>query len=313
MYLFKRISKPLALLLSVLFLFVGSPNVARAYDTDGLMFYYDFSDLSSAADNTTIADLSGNTRNATIKGSGLTYNPTTQALTFPGGSNGTGYLNLSGEFSTFTHGITIEFEGEFGSQLSAWERIFDFGIPGGAAEDFWVGHMYDSNELALETWINGVNQGRCHTSTSGTALDNSRTFAKWLITVDTTSGCRIYKNGVELATQIKDASYVTDTPVQPNGSAYPLPSVSTRTSNFVGRSNWEDDGDFEGSIRYLRLYNRALTPTQVLDNATNDQPTGGTNSGALAATGFDSSFYLLAAGALVTLGALLGRRRGNKS
>ncbi|MFM2385233.1 MAG: Internalin-A precursor [Actinomycetota bacterium] len=294
-------------------MFVSSPNVARAYDTEGLMFYYNFSDLASAADNTTIADLSGNNRTGTIRGSGLTYNPTTRALTFPGGSNGTGYLNLSGSFSTFTEGITIEFEGEFGNNLSQWERIFDFGIPGGVANDFWVGQMAGSHELALETWINGVNQGRCHTATDGSALDNSRTFSKWLITVDSISGCRIYKDGVELQTQIKNGDYTSDTAVQAHGSAYPLPAVSDRTANFVGRSNWEDDDDFEGSIRYLRLYNRALTPTEVLDNATNDQPRAETNSGSLAATGFDSTIYLLAAGALVTIGALLWRRRGSKS
>ncbi len=313
MSLFKRFSKALAMSLSVVCMFISTPNAASAYDTNGLMFYYDFTELTSAADNASLADFSGNHRNGTIKGTGLTYNPVTRSLTFPGGSNGTGYVELSGAFSTFTSGLTIEFEGEFGNNLSEWERIFDFGVPGGAAEDFWVGQMADSHELALETWIGGVNQVRCHTATDGSALDNSRTFSKWLITVDRTSGCRIYKDGVELQTQIKNGDYTSDTAVQAHGSAYPLPAVSTRTANFVGRSNWEDDGDFEGSIRYLRLYNRALTPNQVLDNATNNEPTGRTSSGGLAATGFDASVYLLAAGVLVTVGVLLGRRKGSKS
>lgn len=304
MKIFKRVSKPFLAFVSALLLLCGMSTSASAYSTTGLMFYFNFSDLPSAADGASLTDLSGNGRNGTVRGVGLTYNPATKALTFPGGPNGTGFLELAGDFSTFTNGVTIEFEGEFGTNLSEWERVFDFGIPGGEAEDFWVGHMADSNELALETWIGGINQGRCHTSTNGTALDNTRTFAKWLLTVDTTSGCRIYKNGVELPTQIKDGDYITDTPVQANGSTYPLPTVSNRTSNFVGRSNWNADGDFEGSMRYLRIYNRALTPEQVLDNATNNRPRT-----ELASTGFDLSGFLATASLLVVSGMALRIRR----
>lgn len=300
----KKFSKSVFAFISAVLLLITVPTSASAYETNGLMFYFNFKDLSSAANGSSVTDLSGNGRNGTIRGSGLSYDSTNKALAFPGGQNGTGYVELAGAYSTFTNGVTIEFEGEFGSELSNWERIFDFGVPGGVAEDFWVGHMYDSGELALETWIGGVNQGRCHTSTNGTALNSSRTFAKWLITVDTTYGCRFYKNGVELATQIKDADYETDTPVQAHGSVYPLPSVSTRTSNFVGRSNWEDDQDFEGSVRYLRIYNRALSPAQVLDNANNNQPTS-----ELASTGFEAGGYVVIAGLLVVTGAAFRIRR----
>jgi len=312
-------------------LLVLIPSTANAYETDGLMFYYDFRNLyqtnTSVANGTSLADLSGNNRNGTVagSGSGLTYNATTQALEFPGGSNGTAYVSLAGSFSDFSQGISIEFEGEFGAQRSAWERIFDFGIPGGLADDFWIGQMDTSNELALETWISGVNQGRCHTDTGGTALGavGARTFAKWVITVGNEGGttkCRIYKDGVELPTRIQNGFGVElGTAVVSGGSAYPLPAVSNRTTNFLGRSNWTADNDLEGSIRYLRLYNQALSPQEVLDNATSSQtPTQQlpaeepTAEPSLAQTGSGSGSWapLLAAGAL-TAGAfaLIARRR----
>ena len=243
---------------------------ASAYQTNGLMFYFDFSNLGSTSNGSSLSDLSGNGRNGIIRGTGITSDSVNKAIKFPGGSTGSNYVELAGSFADFTNGVSIEFEGNFGTTLSAWERIFDFGSAfsgNGTDNQFWVGHMSTSGELALETWINGVNQGRCHTSTGGTALDTTGTFAKWLITVDSTNGCRIYKNGVEQNTQVKNPSYTADTAVAANGSAYPLPNNYTRTANYLGRSNWNGDADLEGSIRYIRMYNTALTPTQAQENA----------------------------------------------
>lgn len=265
--------KLLKLFLSVatsLALIVPASLSASAYQTNGLMFYFDFSNLGATTNGSSLTDLSGNGRNGTIRGTGITSDSANKAIKFPGGNTGTNYVELAGSFADFTNGVSIEFEGNFGTTLSDWERIFDFGSSfsnNSTDNQFWVGHMYSSRELALETWINGVNQGRCHTSTGGTALDTSGTFAKWLITVDSTNGCRIYKNGVEQNTQVKNASYTNDTPVAANGSAYPLPNNYTRSANFLGRSNWTGDRDFEGSIRYIRMYNTALTPTQAQENA----------------------------------------------
>lgn len=265
----KNYVKASAALILSLIIVIPTALSASAYQTTGLMFYFDFSNLGSTSDGTSLTDLSGNGRNGTIRGTGITSDSVNKAIKFPGGSTGTNYVELAGSFDDFTNGVSIEFEGNFGTSLSAWERIFDFGSSFSANSSdnqFWVGHMYNSGELALETWINGVNQGRCHTSTGGTALDTTGTFAKWLITVDSAK-CRIYKNGVEQNTQIMNAAYTYDSPVSANGSAYPLPNNVTRTANFLGRSNWTGDQDLEGSIRYIRMYNTALTSTQAQENA----------------------------------------------
>lgn len=283
-------------------LLLSPAQPALAYETDGLLLYLNAAEPSSYNGGTTWNDLSGNDRDGTLVGA-VVYDPTSQSLQFPGGANGTAYVNLAGQFSDFSSGMTIEFEGEFGSTRSSWERIFDFGVPGGLANDVWVGHLYDSNELAIETWHNGINQGRCRTSTSGTALGSvgSREFAKWLISIDN-SVCRIYKNGVELPTQVKNASYTSDTPVAANGSTYPLPLTSNRTTNYLGRSNWSGDSDLEGSIRYIRVYNRSLSSEEALENANNsDAPVGEENSNneELANTGISANVLFAGVGSLI--------------
>lgn len=206
----------------------------------------------------------------------VVFDEATQSLQFPGGANGTAYvqLNTAGDpFKDFTSGLTIEFEAGFGATRSAWERIFDFAAAVNSTGDaFWVGHYETTNELALEVWRSGVNQGRCHTSTGGEALGalGDRLFAKWTITLGAENGtvkCRIYKDGVALPTQVSDSAAGLDSSATTTGSVYALPRDVSRPSAFFGRSNWSGDGDFEGRLRYIRLYERALTQEQVQQNA----------------------------------------------
>lgn len=239
------------------------------------MLWLDATNSSSyPGTGTTWTDLSGNNRNGTLVG-GITYNSTTKALQFPGGSNGTAYVSLNADMNNFTSGMTLEFEGEFGAVRSLWERIFDFALGvNQVAEVVWVGQFENTNELAIEIFKNGTGQGYCYTATGGTALGtvNDRSFNKWLVTIDGTSPykCRIYKNGTELATRVTSflARNTSPSGANANGSNYVLPTNTSRPSAFLGRSNFPADNDLEGSIRYLRLYQQALTPAEVAANAT---------------------------------------------
>jgi hypothetical protein len=264
----------------------GVTTPAQAYVTDGLMIYLDASKSSSyGGSGSTWTDISGSGRDGTLTG-GVTFDAGTQTMKFSGGANGSGFVDLNGDFDNFTNGLTIEFEGEFGSARSPWERVFDFafaqsssaGNIGNVANVFWVGQIGSRNELTLETWINGTNQGRCHTDVPGGALGpaGDRALHKWVLALDGTV-CRIYKDGVELPTRVASAmNENTDiTPSAPNGSVYPLPATTTRTSAFLGRSNFTGDADFEGSIRYIRIYNTYLNPDQVTDNINNSDPDTG--------------------------------------
>lgn len=263
---------------------LSAVGTAHSYTTQGLLVYLDADNPSSYNGTTTWNDLSSNNIDGTIVGA-VTYDGTTQSLQFPGGANGTAYVALNtvnDPFRDFSTGMTLEFEAEFGSTRAAWERVFDFALgtdstPSNVNDAFWVGQYGNTNELALEIWDSGVQQGYCRTSTSGTALGTagSRAFAKWVVTLGDDSGtirCRIYKDGVELSTVI-DKPYLTSiTSPTLGGSTYVLPRTTTRPSAFFGRSNFLADNDFEGSLRYVRIYSQALTQDQVNDNITNDEP-----------------------------------------
>lgn len=276
---------PLATVSAVVFSIVFGSATVHAYETDGLFFYIDANDPGSYSTEAPDEwnDISPAQRNGTIVG---TVTKTGDALSFPGTVND--YVDMGDAgFDNFGTGITIEFEGHFGAVNSGWERIFDWGN-GAATNNLWVG-VYggvggsaDPNEITVEVWKKvagtATNMGRCRTN--GDALVINK-FDKFVLTLDGTT-CRIYKNGTELNTVVDGpakntasggtagSSYDTfyDTPTS-LGSAYPaLPDVEPRTNNFIGKSNWASDPAFNGSIKYVRVYTKALTPEQVTTNAT---------------------------------------------
>lgn len=282
---------------------VAFPSTASAYVSSGLLVYLDASNPSSFSNvNSAWQDLSSNNVDGTFfdKDSdglnAITYDAATESLVFPGGAHGTAWVQLdtsTEKFDDFSAGFTIEFEGEFGASRANFERIFDFaendaGSVGDNETDysFWLGHFGNSNELALEIFDNGVRQGYCHTSTGstvgfqnprtapeGTALGvgGSRDFSKWVVTIDTDANntCKIYKDGVSLPVVVHtNASDVyTANSGSTSGAAFTLPPTANRESALIGGSNFTADADFEGKIRYVRIYDTTLTSSEVEVNA----------------------------------------------
>jgi len=229
-----------------------SPVHANA--NDGLYLEMDSRSTTSysPASPTEWNDISPYARNGVIHGS-VSPDISNDSLHFDGTSFGTNYVGLPGPFDDFGSGFTMEFIGEFGEDVDAWERVFDFGN-GEASDNVWVGRLAGSQELALEIWVGGANQGRCHT-TSG--LLDTRELTDWIITLDSSLLCHIYRNGIEQPTQLQNPTGSEISSVSNSGTVYPaFPNVIARTSNFVGRSNWMDDHDFEGSIEMIRIHNR---------------------------------------------------------
>ena len=99
----------------------------------------------------------------------------------------------------------------------------------------------------------------------------------------------MYKDGVEV-------------PLENNGSQSAdgllynaLPRDIARTKNYIGRSSWGDP-EFDVSIQFIRLYDRALTAEEVAENVefTDSTPqeheiasSTGSGTSPLADTGFD--------------------------
>jgi hypothetical protein len=257
---------------------VGNTSTVHASNAPVPLLWLDATRTDSyTGSGTSWNDLSPNNYDGTIVG-GVTFNSSNKSFEFPGGSNGQGgHVALSANMNDFTAGITIEFEGEFGLQRSAWERIFDFALGvNQTANALWVGQFESTNELAIEVFIGGTGQGYCYTTTNGTALGTAgdRSFNKWVVSIDGTSPnkCRIYKNGTEINTRVTSFASRNLSPAgsNANGSNYTLPTVTSRPSAFLGRSNFVADRDLEGSIRYIRIYNQSLTPAQAAQNSSNN-------------------------------------------
>jgi len=273
-------------LISLLTVSVAAP--AGAFSSNGLIVYLDARVQSSyPGSGNEWRDLSPNGADGTLQGSTRpTFDAANNAIVFPGGTNGTSFVELDANLRDFGNGISIEFEAEFGASLTEWEKIFSFGHAVGVTEGdiISVSNLRSRSELALELFNDGTRVGRCHTVSGRTALSNDRSFSVWLITIgrddpadlSQTPKCRIYKDGVALQTKVLDGTdpdSLSDgyfASGDSDGSDFGLPRLADREFNFLGRSNFSAVSDFEGSIRYLRIYNRALTPAEALANASSD-------------------------------------------
>lgn len=215
------------------------------------------------------SDLSGNSNNATLQGS-----PTWS--TSLGGSfamDGTDHFTLPTGFSDFRSGITISVHANFGSNSGTrvWERLLDFG--GGAqSNNFLFTRVENTNDLAIEIYDGATSRGLCRWNNS--ILDN--TWATYAVTLDG-STCTIYRDGSW--GHIISYSF--------------LPSLISRTSNFIGRSNWGSDAYFDNGIADVAIYNRALSGTEVATVSTiQKDSTAPTITGPFSATGASSSISI---------------------
>jgi hypothetical protein len=65
----------------------------------------------------------------------------------------------------------------------------------------------------------------------------------------------VYLDGVPQPTRVTSATTDIGTVgADTDGSLYRLPPVVERPATFIGRSNFLPDGDFKGSIRYVRIF-----------------------------------------------------------
>jgi hypothetical protein len=154
------------------------------------------------------------------------------------------YIYTSAGFKNFETGITGEFWAYFTSTSYSWERLMDFGngsnldnivfCRSGTSNDLYVG-FYNTSGVLVNLYATGY-------ITNGA-------FGHYVFTADG-SALKIYKNGVQVAST--STSY--------------LPTSVSRTNTYIGRSNWSGDSYFQGSIPVVRLYNRALTSTEIMNN-----------------------------------------------
>jgi uncharacterized repeat protein (TIGR02543 family) len=211
---------------------------------------YNSSDLNSFGTTTTVGDLSGRgnnaTRSATVSNS-FDIDPSTGAWKFPGGTNSAGpYIDLPDITSSqFSSGMTVDFEANFGSAQD-WERVIDFGKGVGAnlgpdSDNLLIGRAGTTNDLVVE-----VRKGSSVTQCKATGALATAMMYRWTISMSSNS-CVITRDDTVLVNTNLNMSF----------------NSITWSSNFIGRSNWSNDAQFEGQIRSLRIFAGNLTKTQI--------------------------------------------------
>jgi hypothetical protein len=138
--------------------------------------------------------------------------------------------------------------------VSRWQRIVDFGRgPNYGDFSFIVNHGRADNQLGItiHTWENGGTSYGTYEFGSGSVP----AVGEWVHAVFTYdkdgAGMKLYVNGN--TTPVGSAPY--------NGQSFsdwPAPQDWR-----IGKSNWASDPNFTGAIDDVRIYNRALSPSEV--------------------------------------------------
>jgi len=213
--------------------------------SDGLILHVDAVDPTSlAATGTTWSDLSGTGNNGVFASEPTRSSDGGGSIQFDGGRYGN-YADFSNTVdidSTTTYQFWIKWSGDdyyqavMGNEAVRDTDEYGFGIRRRLNGDYWISPRAGRTQFADATPTN--------TST-------------WHMVTATLNGtqARIYQNGQLLVS---------------NENALPI----TSTQNFnIGRIAHIDDRGFRGNIAEVRVYDRALTPTEVQHNfnATRDR------------------------------------------
>lgn len=172
---------------------------------------------------------------------GLTYN-SDGTFSFSGSSS---YIKWTSPYMSYFPGITVEAWVNMNVSGSSWVRIFDFGA-GQNQDNILLCQSSSTHELAFYIIVGSTQYSLVTTTTA--IVDSTNTHF-----VATADGVywRIYKNGVEIASVARSV----------------LPANVTRSSNYIGKSNWATDTYYlNGNVPNAKIYNRALSAAEVLQN-----------------------------------------------
>ncbi|WP_461537953.1 tandem-95 repeat protein [Spongorhabdus nitratireducens] len=215
-----------------------APELTELPMFDSVVAAYNFSDGSG----NTAADTSGNGNDISLSGSagfGTGHNGSGTAFEMNGSSGGgdLGNISTGGE-------MTISTWVKFDSFSQSWSRIVDFGN-GSADNNIILAHEGTTNTIAFEIY-----DGTGYPADGVLKIENFFTQGEWVhitATVDSSGAMRIYKNG-ELAGENLDGV---------------VPPEMTRSNNYVGKSNWSNDGALDGSVDELSIFDSTLNAAEV--------------------------------------------------
>ncbi|WP_335987652.1 family 43 glycosylhydrolase [Glycomyces sp. MUSA5-2] len=207
---------------------------------DGQVVDYDF----AGGSGTTLADASGNGRDATINGATWSDG----ALSFDGTDD---YVDLPDDLMAGLTDISVDADVWVDTAQSG--NYFIWGLGNTDAAGSGRGYLFTTGNGSYRTSITTSTYTNEQTVSSGSALPRGR----WAHLTYTLQGdtARLYLDGVLVST--KD-----DVTVDPGDI-----SGGETWANYLGRSLYEQDGRFKGRFRSFAIYDRALSPGEVLDRA----------------------------------------------
>ncbi|MDZ8189249.1 MAG: LamG-like jellyroll fold domain-containing protein [Nostoc sp. ChiSLP02] len=138
----------------------------------------------------------------------------------------------------YSQGFTIEVWVYYNS-FKFWSRIVDFG--NGVDKD----NIVFANEANTNTLILQIKKITVERIRANNVLETG----KWMhlaATVDSFGNAKLYKNGVEI-----------------QSGKIQLPGNLNRSLNYIGRSNWTQDGYFDGRMAEVRLWNRVRSVQEL--------------------------------------------------
>jgi hypothetical protein len=191
---------------------------------------------------TTAADFSGNNRTGTLV-NGATPGYTGKVLRSVKFDGLSGHVALQNGYSDFSQGMTVALWANPTTALTSWARFIDLGN-GPGLDNIIFSRNATSADMTFEVRLGTPSAGQI-TAPGAIGLNQWQHFAA---TMDASGNVVLYKNGIAVA----------------NGTLTGVPNIVTRTNCYVGRSDFPQDGYFQGKMDDVRLYNRALGPDAIL-------------------------------------------------
>jgi hypothetical protein len=183
-------------------------------------------------------DMSGNGNNGTMTSATWVGGKYGKALNF----NNTGMIDVGGAstYNITSGGLTISAWVKLNSLPNAYLAVVAKDNPGG--ESYWFGISNGANRLQLEATANGSTQVQIFGSQSFLA-------DKWYHIVGQWDGSylRLYQDGVAVGTP----------------TAFTGPIFSNTGSNLIIGKSFRFGNQFPGIIDDVRIYNRALSATEI--------------------------------------------------
>lgn len=160
--------------------------------------------------------------------------------------NGTNaYISIPAGFADFSGGLTVSVWAN-PSASNNYARFMDFGN-GQQNNNILFTRSGTSANTELDV-VNGTNPSYLASIISTTNPIVNSQWKLYTATIAPSGAITLYANGASIQ----------------SSTGASLPAIVTRTSNYIGRSNWPGDAYYAGALDDLRVYNRALSGSEVL-------------------------------------------------